>query len=150
MVPGISENTTKSYIKINWIFLLAFCISVNCISAQDLVGIWHSEDGTRQYEIHRSLENKYNAVIKSSARPADIQGFEVLRELTYNSQKNRFEGYIYTPSERIPSFVIMNISSSNPLLLQLSINGILFTRVQIRWYRTAPGSDAGIPSSKKN
>lgn len=150
MVPGISENTTKSYIKIKWIFLLAFCISVNCIRAQDLVGIWHSEDGTRQYEIQRLLENKYNAVIKSSARPGDIHGFEVLRELTYNSQKNRFEGYIYTPSERIPSFVIINISSSNPLLLQLSINGILFTRVQIRWYRTVPGSDAGIPSSEKN
>lgn len=150
MVPGISENTTKSYIKMKWIFLLAFCISFNSIGAQNLIGTWYSEDGTRQYEIHRSLENKYNAVIKSSARPADIQGFEVLRELTYNSQKNRFEGYIYTASERIPSFVTIHISSSNPLLLQLSINGILFTRVQIRWYRTAPGSDAGIPSSGNN
>ncbi|HJV18932.1 MAG TPA: hypothetical protein VJ552_03550 [Sediminibacterium sp.] len=149
MVPGISENTTKSYIKIKWIFLLAFCICVNSIRAQDLIGIWHSEDSTRQYEILKSLENNYSAVIKSSVRPGDIQGFEVLRELTYNAQKNRFEGYIYTPSERIPSFVTIRISPSNPKLLLLSINSILFTRVQIRWYRTLSGTDTGMPSFEK-
>lgn len=148
MVPEISENTTKYYIQ-KWGILLAFFISINSISAQDLVGIWHSEDGTRQYEIQRLLENKYNAVIKSSARPGDTQGFEVLRKLTYNSQKNRFEGYIYTPSESIPSFVTIRISPSNPRLLLLSINGILFTRVQIRWYRTLSISTTGIATDEK-
>ncbi|MDD2792919.1 MAG: hypothetical protein PHD73_07050 [Sediminibacterium sp.] len=142
MVQGISENTTKYYIK-KWGIILAFCTSINSIRAQNIIGIWHSEDGTRQYEIQQLPDNRYNAVIKYSARPGDIQGFEVLRNLTYNSQKKRFEGFIYTLSDRIPSFTTVRISPTDSNLLLLSINGILFSRVQIHWYRTALVSATG-------
>jgi hypothetical protein len=115
------------------IFLLAVCIS--SLQAQSLTGTWYSADSTRQYEIKQVSADEFAAVIKSSVRASDSVGYEVVKHLSFNAKKKRYEGVIYAVSDGQPAFVKIRFADKNSNRLILTIDRMLFMDVSLNWMR---------------
>jgi hypothetical protein len=126
-----SGGTIKK--KLYTFFLLAVCIS--SIQAQSLTGTWYSADSTRQYEIKQVAADEFAAVIKSSVRTTDSVGYEVVKHLSFNAKKKRYEGIIYAVSDGQPAFVKIRFADKNSNRLILTIDRMLFMDVSLNWMR---------------
>ncbi len=126
-----SGGTIKK--KLYTFFLLSVCIS--SIQAQSLTGTWYSADSTRQYEIKQVSADEFAAVIKSSVRAADSVGYEVVKHLSFNAKKKRYEGVIYAVSDGQPAFVKIRFAEKNSNRLILTISRMLFMDVSLNWMR---------------
>lgn len=126
-----SAGTIKK--KLYTLFFVAVCIS--SIQAQTLTGTWYSTDSTRQYEIKQVSADEFAAVIKSSVRAADSVGYEVVKHLSFNARKKRYEGVIYAVSDGQPAFVRIRFADKNSNRLILTIDRMLFMDVSLNWMR---------------
>jgi len=114
------------------IFFLAFSATIN---AQKLTGLWYSADSTRVYEIKELAENKFTAVLRSSIRKKDSPGYTIIKELSYNARKKRYEGIIYAVSDGQPAFVKIRFDKANTNRIILKLNRMLVMDVAISWTR---------------
>lgn len=126
-----SAGTIKK--KLYILFLLAVCIG--SVQAQSLTGTWYSADSTRQYEIKQVSADEFAAVIKSSVRAADSVGYEVVKHLSFNAKKKRYEGVIYAVSDGQPAFVKIRFADKNSNRIILTIDRMLFMDVSLNWMR---------------
>ncbi len=126
----INTNNMK---KLCVLFLLAVCISG--LQAQSLTGTWYSADSTRQYEIKQVSADEFAAVIKSSVRAEDSVGYEVVKHLSFNAKKKRYEGVIYAVSDGQPAFVKIRFADKNSNRIILTIDRMLFMDVSLNWMR---------------
>ena len=126
-----SAGTIKK--KLYTLSLVTVCIS--SIQAQGLTGTWYSADSTRQYEIKQVSADVFTAVIKSSVRAADSVGYEVVKHLSFNAKKKRYEGVIYAVSDGQPAFVKIRFADKNSNCLILTIDRMLFMDVSLNWMR---------------
>jgi Uncharacterized protein conserved in bacteria (DUF2147) len=115
------------------IILIISFISVNRLAAQKIDGLWYSSDSTRLYEIKKTTENKYIAVIKSSTREKDSTGYVVIKDLQYNSRRKRYEGVIYAVKDGDATFVKIKFTNTNKIILKLS--RMFIFDVSIDWIR---------------
>ena len=101
--------------------------------SQQFAGLWYSSDSTRIYKFQEESPGKWNAIIQSSTRKNDSVGFKVIRELVYNKNKKRFEGYMYSVMDDQSAFI--KISMDNPEKIRLKLNRMFFFAVKINWYK---------------
>ena len=113
-------------------FFLSFAVLSN---AQKLNGLWYSADSSRVYEIRSSGINTFTAIIKSSSRKKDCIGYTVIKDLTYNSRKKRYEGTIYAVSSGQPTFVKIRFDKHNNDKIILKLDRMLVFDVAIHWVR---------------
>jgi len=116
------------------IFFLSFAVLSN---AQKLAGLWYSADSSRVYEIQSSGINTFTAIIKSSSRKKDRIGYAVIKGLTYNSRKKRYQGTIYAVSDGQPTFVKIRFDKRNSNKIILKLDRMLVFDVAIHWVRAA-------------
>jgi len=130
-----SDDTikTRNMKKLCTLFLLSVCISG--LQAQNIIGTWYSADSTRQYEIKQVSADEFAAVIKSSLRAADSVGYEVVKHLSFNAKKKRYEGVIYAVSDGQPAFVKVRFAENNSNRIILTIDRMLFMDVSMNWIR---------------
>lgn len=133
MVPGEQVALINISIMKKIVLIIACFLSVNRLSAQKIDGLWYSSDSTRVYEIKKSSENKYTAVIKSSTRQADSAGYVVIKDLEYNSRRRRYEGIIYSVKDGDATFVKIKFLDTNKLSLKLS--RMFVFDVVLKWIR---------------
>ena len=133
MAPGEQVALINISIMKKIVLIIACFLSVNRLSAQKIDGLWYSSDSTRVYEIKKSSENKYTAVIKSSTRQSDSAGYIVIKDLEYNSRRRRYEGIIYSVKDGDATFVKIKFLDTNKLSLKLS--RMFVFDVLIKWIR---------------
>ena len=133
MAPGEQVALINISIMKKIVLIIACFLSVNRLSAQKIDGLWYSSDSTRVYEIKKSSENKYTAVIKSSTRQSDSAGYIVIKDLEYNSRRRRYEGIIYSVKDGDATFVKIKFSGTDKLSLKLS--RMFVFDVLIKWIR---------------
>ena len=116
---------------------LLFLLLMSSISgksfSQQFAGLWYSSDSTRIYKFQEESPGKWNAIIQSSTRKNDSVGFKVIRELIYNKNKKRFEGYMYSVMDDQSAFIKINLD--NPEKIRLKLNRMFFFAVKINWYK---------------
>lgn len=101
--------------KKNFLLTALMCLSSAFLSAQadDIVGIWVPAKGTSQVRIYKSTNGKYYGKVEwkeddideldvnnpdERLRKNKILGMEVLKDFTYNANKERWEnGTVYDP-----------------------------------------------------
>lgn len=118
--------------------LFATALVIICMSrihAQTLTGIWYSADSTRRYEIKETETGRFAAVIKSSDRAADSIGYEVMKDISFNAKKKRYEGVIYAVSDGQPAFVKIRFAEKNANTLIITIDRLLLMDVSLNWMR---------------
>lgn len=118
--------------------LFATALVIICISrthAQTLTGIWYSADSTRRYEIKETETGRFAAVIKSSDRAADSIGYEVMKNISFNVKRKRYEGVIYAVSDGQPAFVKIRFAKKNANTLIITIDRLLLMDVSLNWMR---------------
>lgn len=133
MAPGEQVALINISIMKKIVLIIACFLSVNRLSAQKIDGLWYSSDSTRVYEIKKSSENKYTAVIKSSTRQSDSAGYIVIKDLEYNSRRRRYEGIIYSVKDGNATFVKIKFLDTNKLSLKLS--RMFVFDVLLKWIR---------------
>jgi len=133
LAPGEQVALINISIMKKIVLIIACFLSVNRLSAQKIDGLWYSSDSTRVYEIKKSSENKYTAVIKSSTRQSDSAGYIVIKDLEYNSRRRRYEGIIYSVKDGDATFVKIKFLDTNKLSLKLS--RMFVFDVLIKWIR---------------
>jgi hypothetical protein len=116
-------------------FLLLTIICISAIQAQKLTGLWYSADSSRVYEIKEADDNQFFAAIKSSERKTDSVGYIVLKNLSYNSRKKRYEGVIYAVTDGKPAFVKIKFDKHNSNKIVLKLNRMFVMDVAINWLR---------------
>jgi hypothetical protein len=117
-------------------FILCICLlNISIVNAQKITGRWYSADSSRLYEIKELPGNSFTAVIQSSSRKNDSIGYTILQNLTYNSHKKRYEGYIYSVTDNKPVFVKIFFDKKNDNRIILKISRMLVMDVAINWVR---------------
>jgi len=114
--------------------LLLFCTTAKCI-AQEISGRWYSADSTRIYEVTPSGNDQWKAVILASSRKNDKVGFEVARQIIFNKQKKRFEGYLYSTDNDEPAFVKISFDKTNINEIKLKLDRMFLFDVTVKWLR---------------
>lgn len=117
------------------LIIFAFFLLVKNLQSQNLNGLWYSSDSTRIYEIKQTDENKYIAIIQSSTRKEDRVGFIVINHLEYNSRKKRYEGSIYSVSDKNPAFVKIKFSKTDKTQISLKLSRMYVFDVSINWVK---------------
>ena len=116
---------------------LLFLLLMSSVSSksfsQQFAGLWYSSDSTRIYKFQEESPGKWNAIIQSSTRKNDRVGYKVIRELVYNKNKKRYEGYFYSVKDDQPAF--MKINMDNPERLRLKLNRMFLFGITIDWYK---------------
>lgn len=124
----------------NVLLLLSSLVSFATSQAQQLTGLWYSEDSSRVYEIKETASNNFSATIKYSERENDSTGFTVIKNLIYNNHKKRYEGIIYAVTDGKPTFVKIKFDKSNPAKIILKLSRMLIMDVTIYWTKAAGSS----------
>ncbi len=115
--------------------ILLGIICISSIRAQTLTGTWYSADSTRLYEIKQTAPGEFAAVIKSSQRRNDSVGYEIIKNIFFNTKKKRYEGVIYAVSDGQPAFVKIRFAEKNKNNLIITIDRMLFMDVSFNWMR---------------
>lgn len=116
-------------------FLLLALALVTATRAQKLTGLWYSADSTRVYQIKQTADNKFIAVIQSSARKADSVGYVVINNMQYNTCKKRYEGIIYATADNKTTLVKITFDKNNINKIILTLNRMFLLNVAINWVR---------------
>jgi len=116
-------------------FLLLSIVFIGAAQAQKITGLWYSADSSRVYEIKQAGDNTLTATIRSSERKTDSIGYTVIKNLTYNNHKKRYEGVIYAVSDGQPAFVKITFDKHNTNKLILKLNKLFLFNVDIDWVR---------------
>ena len=116
-------------------FLFTITLFINKITAQQLTGRWYSDNSSRVYEIKQANGYTFEAIIQSSARKDDKQGYRVIKNLTYNIHKKRYEGVIYSVTDNKPAFVKIKFDKSNSNKIILKLERMFVMNVAINWVR---------------
>lgn len=119
------------------LLLFLSILFIRGIQAQKLTGLWYSSDSSRVYEIKQVDANTLTATIRSSARKIDSVGYTVIKNLTYNNHKKRYEGVIYAVADGQPAFVKIRFDKHNTNKLILKLNRMFIFNVDIDWVRDA-------------
>ena len=114
-------------------------LSVICTYSQDITGLWRSEDGTRIYEVKKTAPNTFSAVLVSSTRKTDSIGYAVVRDLKYNSRKERFDGMIYAVPEN-GSRLVKVFFLKDPDRMVLKPGGMFIPGIYIYWTKAVTKS----------
>ena len=115
--------------------VLFSCTFLKHSNAQQLAGLWYSSDSTRVYEITNTGNDHWKVTIHSSTRKGDKIGYEVARQIVYNKQKKRFEGYLYSTADEQPVFVKINFDKTNTQVINLLLQRMFFLNVKFNWAR---------------
>lgn len=135
MAPGSLADLIKYHSMKKLCFILFAILFVNTTKAQQLTGRWYSADSSRTYEIKKIGENIFEAVIISSSRKTDSMGYQVIKNLQYNSHKKRYEGIIYAVSDNQPAVVKITFDKSNGNKIILKLKRMFVLDVAINWTR---------------
>lgn len=111
--------------------LLVLLFLSKIVFAQDITGLWQSEDGSRLYEITK-VANVYTAKIIESKRPADKVGTLVLNNIVYKNTKQHFEGAIISADDGTAAFTKIKAGNDE---LKFKIRRMFFDFVCIKWRR---------------
>lgn len=117
------------------LILLALFLFSEVLQAQTIDGLWYSNDSTRVYEIKQTANNKYVAVINSSTRKKDSVGYVVIKDLVFNTRKNRYEGVIYAVSDGEPAFVKIKFSKTDENKISLKLSRMFIFDVSLNWIK---------------
>ncbi len=116
------------------LLLVAFChCFVASFSQENVAGKWLAEDSTRIYEVYKT-NTGYDAKIYWSNRKANETGALVLRHLTYDAQKRRYSGIIYSVVDGSAKMAKIQINESTATL-EITIPRLFVLPVTIKWYR---------------
>ena len=105
--------------------------------AQDITGLWRSEDGTRLYEI-KADNDVYTAVLVQSSRPKDKQGAPILDNVQYKKAKNIYEGAIISADDATAALAKISHRGDE---LHFKIKRLFFDHVNIKWLRVRQHED---------
>ncbi|MBS1511235.1 MAG: hypothetical protein JST86_10365 [Bacteroidetes bacterium] len=108
------------------LFSLLFCTGIIAAKGQQLTGRWYSADSSRIYEIKPGNNQDFDTVLKTTHRKGEKAGCVILKNLTWNPHKKRYEGLIYTVNDDAPPVPVkknsVNITATS---LPLSLTGCL-------------------------
>lgn len=125
---------TKIIIMKTGLVLLLLVLFSLTIDGQVLSGEWYSSDSSRVYNIYRVGEEFQATLLQSSHIGDRINGF-ILRHVSYNEKKKRYEGIIYAPIDGLPTTVKISFSDKNIDILKLRLHRMFFLDVDIEWKR---------------
>jgi uncharacterized protein (DUF2147 family) len=139
----VQKNLAGSVKIFNMKNILLFLLLLSIFAktqAQQLTGLWYSDDSSRVYEIKETGSNNFTATIKYSERKNDSTGFTVIKNLTFNNHKKRYEGVIYAVADGKPTVVKIKFDKKDPSRIILKLDRMLMMDVTIYWTKAAGSS----------
>lgn len=117
--------------KVIIIQLLLLCTCHHLFSQSTITGNWHSADSSRIYKIYKK-ENCYEAILASTKRKNESPGELILGDLTYDSRKNYYKGYIRAVTNGMIVLVKIRIEN-NGNTLKLKLQRMMLFPVYLQW-----------------
>lgn len=117
-------------------FFLFFTTAVTSIYAQqEITGRWLSVDEKRVYYIYPVNDSLYEAKLIYTKREGEDTGAIVLKRVFYNSRKKRYEGLMYSVTDKYLVRLAKIKTAGNGNTLEFTLPRMFFMNVHIKWYR---------------
>ena len=113
------------------ICLLIICLCRLNTTAQSIEGRWYSGDSSRIYEINY-INGIFEGKIITSSHANEPSGQYILKNITYNAKKKRYEGQILALDDGEVRTVHVFIKNET---LVLTINRMILTKLKIQWQK---------------
>jgi hypothetical protein len=117
------------------IFLFLMGAVQSLYAQSEISGRWLSADAQRVYYVYRLSDSLYEAKLIDTKRAGEDTGSIVLKHVFYNSKRRRYDGLIYSVTDKylVRRAKIEPDIEGNTLLFTLP--RMLFFNVHVKWYR---------------
>jgi hypothetical protein len=119
-------------------FIIIFFLTVGKLplyAQPGIVGRWLSVDEKRVYYIYHLNDSLYEAKLIYTKRAGEDTGTIVLKKVSYNTKRKRYEGLMYSVTDKYLVRLAKMKPSTDGNTLQFTLPRMLFMNVHLQWKR---------------